>query len=338
MKIAVIKQGALGDLISLSAFLIPIKESHPNAEITIFASKYFLKVYPEKILYEHFYCYDKHTYTWIDYVKAILFLRKEKFDFIFQLRYGSEIDDFVAVFGGAKKSVGFKKSFFSTYFTNKVIFGDKLKHEYLRIIDALKVINIHPEKLKTSIYKSAEDEKYIHKFLLQNNLKSNKFILIAPTASSFSKEWLPDRFVTLSKLLIHHLGLQIVVDNGLGKNDLPSKMVFEIGEGAILSPPTTIHQFGELIRQSAICVCNNSAAMNIAFAVDTITVAISSLPPDFWGALGENDVTIYPFENTLQWNNYAINANDIQRKEILGKIFPKEVYEIIIKKLHFFIH
>lgn len=338
MKIAVIKQGALGDLISLSTFLIPIKEKYPKAEITILASKYFLKVYPEKLLYHSFHYFDKHTFSWLDYFKSILFLRKHKFDYVFQLRYGSEIDDFVAACSGAKNTVGFKKSFFSFFFTSKIQMGNITKHEYFRMLDALKILDIHLEKPKTDIFSSESDKIYIQQFLEKNYLKSKSFILIAPKASAESKEWLPEQFVALGKLISENLQVKIVIDNGLGKDDFGKNMANAIGENAILSPPTSIHQFGELIRQAGICVCNNSAAMNIAFATNTIAIVISSLPPSYWGALGENDVTIYPFESNKFNDLYAISANEIQRREILNKIKPEIVFDEITKKSYLFIH
>ncbi|TAG55446.1 MAG: lipopolysaccharide heptosyltransferase family protein [Cytophagales bacterium] len=335
MKIAIIKQGALGDLIALSTFLIPIKKKYPQAEITILASNYFLKVYPEKLLYTHFHYFDKHTFKWYDYLKSILFLRTQKYDYIFQLRYGSEIDDFIAACSGAKNTIGFRKSFFSFFLSKKIKMGTTIKHEYLRMLDALKIINIDIEKPKTDIYSSESDKIYIQNFLEKNNLKNKQFILIAPKASAESKEWLPEQFVELGKLISQNLNIKIVIDNGLGKDDFGKNMALAIGENAILSPPTTIHQFGELIRQSGICVCNNSAAMNMAYATNTIAIVISSLPPSYWGALGENDTTLYPFESNKINDLYAISANDIQRREILNKIKPTDVFEEIkLKSYH----
>ncbi len=333
MKIAVIKQGALGDLISLSAFLLPIKETYPEAEITILASKYFLKVYTEKLLYHHFYCFDKHTFTWKDYIKTILFLRTQKFAYIFQLRYGSEIDDFVAACSGARNRVGFKKSFFSIFLNHKIDFGTKLKHEYLRMMDALKVINITKKEPNSYFYASNEDKIFVSKFLLENNILTKKYIFLAPRASSVSKEWLPEQFIALGKLISEQLNFTIIIDNGLGKDDFGKKLTDAIGKNAYLSPPTSIHQFGEFIRQSALCVCNNSAPMNIAFAVNTTTIAISSLPPNLWGAMGKNDTTLYPFDNSEKWNSYAIQANDNERRLILNKISPEMVFEEVKSKL-----
>lgn len=323
-KILIIKWGALGDLIATTPAILKIREKFPNAHITYLSNNISKLITPANSIVDEIYD-RKELKSSLGFLGFLKFIRKEKFDIVFNLKWGSESADILALFSRAKIKVGGSKKKIIRWlydYSPPFLKDDYNRHEYLKNID---IINAYSKidndnKTEAYIHINNENEKYINNFLKNMGLKNN-FIIISPAASTLKKAWSKEKYIQLSKKIIANTNYKIVATYSPNDFLYTQKIVNSIGDGAYLSPETTINDLAVLVKKSQLCICNNSGIMHVAYAVNTPVLCFNTSIG--WHPFGRSDIAIDRIPKHII-NNRSLSNNQVE--ELLGTIDVNEAY------------
>lgn len=147
--------------------------------------------------------------------------------------------------------------------------------EYLKTVSTL---NIENDELGLELW--FEGEKEYSPFFKNN--KSNKLamICIAPGAAHKTKQWLPDRFSKLIKVIKEKYNSEIILLGG--KNEIELNKQIQLASGVAINNYTgqlSLLETAKYIDSSDLLVCNDTGLMHIAAArkVPIITIFGSSV-------------------------------------------------------------
>lgn len=330
-NILIIKWGALGDLIMATSTIKAVRETFPDAKITMLTNVIMKELLPEGFLIDE-YIFLKKTArrvneSFLNQIGMIRELRRRKFDLAFNLKWKSERASLLTYLSGAKERIGYYQKYFSFSHTHQIIHPEGRYQEVERNLDIVKSFGIKVNDANPIIYLSNENLKFAEDFFDNNSLTKEKTICIHPGASKSNRAWLPERYIQLSKKLIDEFDVKILITWGSNELTLAKTIVDSIGNNAILSPKTnSIAQLGAVIERSGLFISVCTGPMNVANAVNTPIVALlGSTDPLDWSPFGEIHRTI---KSPLILEQYT----DEDERRALDEISVENVWAVVEKR------
>ena len=328
-KILIIKWGALGDILACVPTLVKIREKFPNAHITLLSSNIAKDIFASSLIVDKIYN-RKGFDQQLNFFQSILFLRREKFDIVFNLKWGSESADIFALLSNATVKVGAsKKRYLRVFYDYKPQFleDDFNTHEYVKNFNiATSYLSFDNPTLSSYIYIDKKDSDSIDSFLKTNDIK--EFMVISPSASTLKKAWDSEKYIKLAQYIIENSSYKIVATYSPNDYEYTQNIVKKIGKNCYLSPETTINQVASLVQQSQLCICNNSGIMHIAYAVNTPVACFNTSIG--WRPFAPHDISIDRIPEDILDNRSLSNE---QVQDLLSSISVNEA----IKKLKNFL-
>jgi len=273
MKIAIIKLGALGDVVRTLAILPALKEKYPNSEIDWITKK------PVNELLEN------HPD-----IKNILVLPtdpKEEYDILYNFDIDKEATD-LAMKIKANKKLGFYEqngypaafNIESEYYLN-TMFDDDLKKSNKKTYQEMmfQAAELEYKKQMPAIYLTEKDKDYANKFVQSNNINTAKLIGVHLGASSRwpSKAWGEERikeFIVKAK----KKGYEILLFGGQSEIAKQASIIPEMEKSGIKvyqnNPYNSLSEFASLVNICKYIVCSDSLAIHIAVALKKPTIGL----------------------------------------------------------------
>jgi ADP-heptose:LPS heptosyltransferase len=119
--------------------------------------------------------------------------------------------------------------------------------------------------------------------------------LINPGAGWPSKIWPTDRFAAVARELDRRGVPSIVVWGGDAERDAASRIVAGSSGAAIMAPPTTLQDLGELCRLARVFISSDTGPLHLAAAVGTPCVGLfGPVPAKRNGPYGPGHRTVEP--------------------------------------------
>ena len=285
-KILIVELWGVGDLVNLSVVLKDIRNSFPEAEITLLSKPAGLALFKEdpnidkNITFDFPWTNFKGKYKlwnwdWKGLISAVANLRREKFDLLLDAR-GDIRSNLLSFFIAAKKSVGYDWTGGGCLLTDVVYQKQKYGNYYEenRNIDSWKnlltYLGVEVDDLKPRLYISNDEDCWANSFLAAHNIKNGDlFIGIHPGARVKAKCWPLDRFAKIAEHARDNYNAKIIVfiePSGYGEDISIS--------GEFIKVKVSLRQLMALTKQLNFLICNDSGAMHIASAVNTAVVAI----------------------------------------------------------------
>ena len=326
MNILIIKWGALGDLLAATPAINHIKDTYPSANIIFLTSHVSSLLFPDHSLVDEIIDY-KALIKMHGYLGAVKALREKNINIVFNLKWGSELADVFSLFCKADITVGGSVKSYLRFFYNykpslKSSYFEVNRHEYQLNLDIVASFINSPKTFpKAYIHISKQDQNAALKFLAQHKI-SKPFIIISPAASTLQKAWKRDNYIQLCKQIVQESTYKILASFAPEDFEYVNSIVNEIGEGAFLSPPTTLGQIAALVQESSLCICNNSGIMHIAFAVDTPVICFNTSLG--WHPFGKNDISLDRIPEEPQ-DNRMLDNNTVEA--LLATIPVEEAFE-----------
>ncbi|MDD5282079.1 MAG: lipopolysaccharide heptosyltransferase II [Candidatus Omnitrophica bacterium] len=259
MKILFITLSNIGDCILTLPVLDALCNEYPNAKISCLVPERPKEIFISNQAIENVIVFNKHAKL-IDKIKLFLFLSKEKFDIIVDLRNSL----FGAFLPAKKRSSPLR------------FIPGKFKHMKDRhLFWACFAGYPFRSKKQQSLVIAAEDVKYIEDILKGQNIKdSAKIVVVAPGARSQIKRWDKENFSHLCSLLIKE-GWDVVLVGDKTDEPVCSFVHQSCPERIInLCAKTSINQLAALLRKARLLITNDSAAMHLASYLDIPVVSI----------------------------------------------------------------
>lgn len=146
-------------------------------------------------------------------------------------------------------------------------------------------------------------------------------VLLNPGAGWPSKLWPTDRFAATARALARRDGqLPVVVWGGAKERELADRIAAESCGAAIVAPPTSLQDLGELCRLARLVISGDTGPLHLAAAVGTPCIGLLGAVPAAWnGPYGTGHVCIEPPESLRPaWadrktDTVAMTAIDVDR-------------------------
>lgn len=314
-SILIIRTAYIGDVVMTLPILKPLKERFPGTKISFLTSKSAKEILinnpyiDEIITYNPFWFYPEKI---IEYFKFIRRFKKTKFDLIIEAR--GDIREFL--FLVQPLSARFKVSYDiggGGYFLSHVVPYAGVCHRVDYHLDIVKYIGGKANDICWDIYLTENEKKRVEEILWENGIHK-PFISIHPGSRQPLKRWSAKRYALLADMIIKHNGINVVLLGSMGEKQLVESIGNEMKTKPImLVGKTNLREMAGIFSKSALLICNDSAPMHIAAAVNTLTIAIFGPSKSIeTGPYGNKNIVIeknYPCRITCDEN---VCKNDIQ--------------------------
>jgi len=271
-KILIFRLSSIGDIILCSGLITALSEKFPNAKIDFVVKKQFHDLVKYNPHIHKIFLVDKNKgFSGLQELKKEI--KQEHYDVFFDIHKNFR-SLFIRTCSKAKKVVTFQKNVLKrTLLTSfKIDTYKEYSAVYKRFIDAGKVFGLNPNNYKTSFYTSPQAQKSIQTVLNKKGIEPKNYIILVPGASFSNKQWLPERFISLSKRIKEQNILPVFL-GGPKEKDLCESMAQE-SEGSNFAGYLNLLESAELIKHSLVVVSNDTGMLHLAEAQDVPVVGI----------------------------------------------------------------
>ncbi len=336
-KILVIKLDHLGDLLLATPSLKLLRYSYPNARITLVVGPWGRQLmegcpYIDVLLV----CSSSWIVEgrskkvgWLDDLKLIRFLRKQRYDLFFELR-----GDFLSILIGLACKipcrVGFGIAGGGWSLSHEVPFN-KEKHQVEIMLDVVRRLLTVPAAadIAPDIFLQQAERRWAAQWLKRAGVTAKSPLIGIHVGAGYpSKRWNAASYAQLMKRLNKDLGADVLLvgENGDEKElDLPEGVFSAVGK-------TNIRQTAALLECCQLFVGNDSVPVHLAAAVSTPVVVLFSAANSSsrWAPYGSN-VTIISKEKEVTCT--GCERYDCDRMLCMKLISVDEVFNAVQSQL-----
>lgn len=257
-KVLVISLSNFGDIIMTFPVIDIIRRDFGQADLSIMVGPKGKQLLIDNPKIDHLYIYDKKM-SFKQKWKWLSQLRKEKFDFIVDLRHSI-----------------FPLLLMPRYRTK--MFRRRIATEHYRDQHLRCLYDVYPAAISKELYcfcPSSEDENFITATLRQQLQPEDQIAVLAPGAADHRKRWSEQGFAEVADYLTREHSLNIVFIGDENDAAIVSRIMARMHRSAIdLSGKITFSQSGLLIKRAAIAIVNDSSPMHMASYLGTPVVSL----------------------------------------------------------------
>ena len=302
-KIMIFEPFQLGDVVSLSVMIEPLKNKFPSASIFILT----------KSGNENIFEFDPRVnvitseFPWSDYKKKwslnryfkllldIIRIRKLKIDVGIDTR-GDIRSQAVLLMTGCRERLGYNNYMNSNVITRGLLLTQaaekpEAEHRYdwnLNLLNYLGIKNIYPVKFP-SIDVSSINIEY--------KKRDEISVLLHPGAGWLYKQWPVNNWVKLIQKLSENKRMKITVIGGRGEKETLARIFTSVNDERIEFKTTNLKDLITSIKYSDLFICLDSGPMNLAVCMDKPVIAL----------FGPGD--------SAMWKPYSSKSYFIHKKE-----------------------
>lgn len=286
----IIQTAFIGDVILATSVLENLHKSMPDAQIDFLLRKGnegLLKKHPfinEILIWEK----NKNKYS--NLIKIIKQVRLNKYDYVFNIQRFMA-SGVIAIFSGAKKTIGFNKNplsfLFSESIKHDISENTAIIHETERNYKLIKSLT-NTENSKPCLYPGHVD------FVRTEELRSSEYICIAPTSVWYTKQYPEEKWIEFINEVNDNLKIYLL--GGPGDHDACQDIIDNCSHSQIknLAGKLTFLESAALIKDAKMNYVNDSAPLHIASAMNAYVTAIfcSTIPEFGFGPLSEKSYIV----------------------------------------------
>ncbi|MGC8594166.1 MAG: glycosyltransferase family 9 protein [Candidatus Kryptoniota bacterium] len=270
-KILVIQTAFLGDVILTLPVVQRLKKIEANSTVDFVTIPETAEIVQNNKFVDNVFILDKHGRE-RNFASIYAFgksIRRQSYDIVL-CPHRSLRSALITAMSGASIRIGFENSALPVVFTQRVPWKFGV-HEIDRNMSLLGALGLECGGEPPMLFPTNEDIETVEKFLLVNNVKS-PFAVVAPGTVWPTKQYPVSKMRDVVKALLLYFKNVVIVG---GKGDVAAaenlvtdkRVVMAAGKLRVLSS-------AEIVRRSSVIVANDSAAVHIASAFGTPTVAI----------------------------------------------------------------
>lgn len=254
IKILIIKQGALGDIIMATGLIKQIQSNFADSKIYILSVPEYAEIFAAWPDLKKKFIPRKGI---LNIFKTIHWIRQQKFDLLFDLQ-SSDRTGLLTSLSGIPKKIGNHPRYPYNISPDKKYTGDY--HIYDRMLEILAASGINAKPTPPWLPATAEEKHTIDNWLKEKGLETNSFIILHPGSSQkhVEKRW--PFFDRLSKEILS-IGFQTVWVGSKDERDLVETLSMKSGINAV--DRFSINGLAYLGKYARFAVTNDSAPMHI---------------------------------------------------------------------------
>ncbi len=283
-RILFVRLSALGDCIASMPVLCALRRRFPKAHIAWLIQDNYLPIIQNLEMIDEAIVFPRARWrkqapfrvNWGEAFHIIRQLRMRHFDLVMDVQSNTK-SSVLSWLSGAKYHVGHgrgQSKEISHWFIKTPVAPDSNEpHIVLRSLKLLEPIGLRVETPEFSLPTDAAANFRMTQWLERIKLAPKFYCLLAPFCSTTAKEWPPDKFTALARLLANH-EVPVVVLNAPGREDTVKQIVESANSPFVhAGPPTSILEMVELIRMAKGAVGGDTGPMQIAGALGVPSVA-----------------------------------------------------------------
>lgn len=332
MKILVIQQKMIGDVLTSSILFEVLREKFPEAQLHYLIYKHTFPVVENNPFIDEFILYEESFKKPDQQIIFLKKIRKEKYDVIIDV-YSKIGTALISAFSGAKTTISYKKWYTSLCYTHTITRKNQPEtgaglaiENRLQLLDPL--ISNYQGNVKPKIFLTSSEVEFAKNKLSEAGLISEYPLFMISVLGSSEEKTYPHQYLAVL--------LDQIVDETNGNllfNYIPSQKKDAVKIFNLCQPTTkeNIHfdisgrNLREFLALTSICdalIGNEGGAVNMAKALNIPTFSIFSptISKDDWGVF-ENDP-----------NNISVHLKDykpeyfkgVDKKELTSK--SEELY------------
>ena len=297
-KILIIRCDHIGDVISSSVVLKPLRKAYPEAIIDVLTSSSGADILKGDPNIDNVISFNAPWFIRNGKRESFLAgvrnmsraIKKGKYDIAIDLR-GDARHILAMIISGVRTRISYGITGGGFLLTHEVSYAG-LAHETKRNIDLLAPLKIFPDKVAVELRSADSDIKDAKSLVRESGIKGS-YVVIHPVSGRTPKNWSPDKFACIIKFLKDEKSMTPVMIGSMSDKET----LEDLGEGTIdLCGKTSLGMLGPIISEASLFVGLDSGPAHIAAAVGTPTVILFSGTddPDQWAPKGENVHVICP--------------------------------------------
>ncbi|QTY27463.1 glycosyltransferase family 9 protein [Flavobacterium sp. CS20] len=320
MKILVIQQKMIGDVLTSSLVCENLKRNYPKAEVHYLINRFTLPVVENHPFIDEFIIFeDAYRQSKIKFYKFLKHISKANYTHVFDA-YGKLESLFTTRFSKAKYRYGFKKSYSAFYYTKTVAIQHVAQTEAGTAIEnRLRLLQLMP---KTKIFNNkpkiylTQEEKELAKVKMKNvGLEGENCIMISALGSNDLKTYplqymakILDDIVKATPvfLILNYMPVQQSKIEALinyCSQETQNKIVTDVDM-------TSLRDFMGICKQCIGIIGNEGGAINIAKALDVPSFSIFSpwITKEGWNSFEETHLNFSVHLKDYYSNIYKKNS------------------------------
>ncbi len=287
-RIAVIRHGALGDLVMVRPFLLEIRKHFPNAELTLsLVSNYTYSAPTELVDRVHVvYGNDRRDVSVREQIRKARELGPQ--DIIFDCADTTR-GYWLTVLSTAKLKIGYPFRTWQRYvFYDAAVFRSDFVFEADSMLHMLQLFGF---KTQHPPAPCIPGETRVH---------PRKYVMYFPSASTPSKCWPNDSFAELIKrMAVNYAHFDHIVIQGVAKWETIEPIMQQLKGHANVTgvKPESLAECISWVKGSIVVVANDTGIRNLAIVAGIPTVGIlfsTYMPYRYWPTYGLHDVVFTP--------------------------------------------
>ncbi len=295
MRILVIKQTSLGDVLHSTGHIRTIRENFPDSHVTLLTASTSYDIYRHNPHIDDVILFERYRVK-TDWYKNPFWAMRHIADVMRKVRlhdYDLAID-----LQGRLKSVIF---LYAAQAQKKIVKGNWLwldgyrkrdQHAIQEMDDVLKKAGLDVKDTHMELHTSLAEQRAVQTLLEEIKPENKDIIVLSPFTRWQSKNWPPNYFAQLAQRLSEKL--QVVFTGSDADAPLIQSMLEKNStSGVNVAGRLNLLEFAELVRRSSVVVTGDSFPMHVAGAVGTPVIALFG-PTDETrvGPVGDNAIVI----------------------------------------------
>lgn len=349
MKILVIQQKMIGDVLATSIICNNLKKIYPNAQIDYLVYPFTIPVIENNtnidnvIVFKNDYRKSKKAFYL--FLKSI---KKSKYDLVIDA-YGKLESNLVVAFSGAKTKIGFFKSY-TQFFYNKTVkeISKSSTNAGTAIENRLNLLKIIAPDFefdnKPKITLTPSEIENGNQILIKNNVNfDNKIYMIGVLGSGKNKTY-PNAFMAQILDFIVEKTDGTLLFNYMENQKIEAKAIFELCKPTTQKNikidiiPGNIREFLSLTYHCNALIGNEGGAVNMAKAlsIPTFTIFSTWIIKEAWNSFENETNTISVHLKDFKSGHYGSKTAKEMKKQALD-LYEKFTPNLIIPQLENFL-
>ena len=346
MKILVIQQKMIGDVLLSSILCELLKTKYPNSQLDYVINSNTIDVITGNPFIDNvieFSSKKKNTKQYL--FKFISHLRANKYDLVVDA-YGKLESNLMSAFSGAKKRISYYKYYtffcYSSTIQRKPIVitnaGNALENRLRLLVNEDQIAS---NIIRPKIYLSDQESLIAKEYLEQNNLTNDKKLIMISVLGSSKNKTLPLAY--MAKLIDEIVGQTNanILFNYIPSQFKEAEQVYNLTKD-ITKKSIHLNVFGKNLRSflgilshCTMLIGNEGGAVNMAKAlgVDTFTVFSPWIKKEDWNMFEDGETNVSVHLNDFKPKYYlGIKEHKILKKDSL-KLYKEFTPDLIIPRL-----
>jgi len=203
------------------------------------------------------------------------------------------------------------------------------KHEAQYCLDVLKAIDVVSTDLDMFVPVQKEAEAWAARWMEQEHLKANEFMVVHAGASDPAKCWMPANFATLMDRLVEHYGFKIVLmgaSQTVALSDEILRQTSKRSQFIDMTGQTSLAQTASLLRRARLLISNDSGPVHVGAGVGIPVVSLflrdqPGINAERWKPLGPKGFFLKGKSGLIQVDEVMALIEQILQKNNQYEIF-----------------